>query len=135
MNNEVIQGQKRFATMFSDESSLTTALKKYHDLMLELHNLISDSTLSEKDFITLNTNFKNRDLNLLFRQSATNSNKIEILKFLLNNASILNVNIYEKGKKSQKDAHDVAVEFSNNLAIAELSPHWLSKQINTEFKI
>lgn len=124
MCSEIAEGQDRFRDLFSDELTLTTALTSYRESILKLSNLINNSKLPKNDLQTLNTNLKKRNVNILFRQSAAHAEGIKILKFLIENKDILNINIYEKGQKSGKDALDVAKDHANDLAINELSCHW-----------
>jgi Fic/DOC family len=132
MYSEVNEGQKRFSELFGNKENLTGALNNYQTLITKLKQLINDPGISREDRETLNNTFLSRELNLLFRQSATSPNKINILKFLLENASILNVDIYEKGKTSGKDALEVAKSNCNGLAVEELSIHWLPNQRNSK---
>lgn len=128
MYKEIIEGQQRFTDSFGTKDELTEGLNTYRTLILDLEKLIYTQALPTKELSILNTSFAKRELNLLFRQLTTNTNTIGILKFLLDNADALHVNIFEKGKASGKDALDVAKEHHNEAAIELLSTYWPAEQ-------
>lgn len=132
MYSEIIQGQQRFVAAFGSKEELTSGLKAYSRCISELKNLITNGQYSPADLKTLNATFASRDLNLLFRQMATNSNKLPILEYMLVNQDQLNIDIHEKGKTSGKDAFDIAKEKNNEPAIDLLSEDWPDQQANIQ---
>ncbi|CCB86349.1 unknown protein [Parachlamydia acanthamoebae UV-7] len=123
MVSEICIGQNRFANIFGDEKALTENLKKYKQTVLDLQELINTQTLKSQSINTLQSAFDERNFNLLLRLSATISGNTTLLKFLLENAKVLNIDITASGKKSGT-ALDIAVKGSNQEAITLLQIYW-----------
>lgn len=117
MISELEIGQKRFKQMFGDETTLTTGLHAYINSLKNLQKEIKRVNIE-----ALNKSFNERNFSLLLRQSASNSKKeyIDLLKYLLDNAANLGIDIHAKGQTSGT-ALDVATKRKNEEAITLLT--------------
>lgn len=118
----ITDGQTRFRHLFHDEPRLTASLTAWRETVMALNELINAQPLIKKELDVLKISFKNRDFNLLLRQSAANPRIIDLLRFLLRQKDALNIDVFAKGK-SGKDVFDVANERNNQDAILALEPY------------
>lgn len=122
MVNEVVEGQKRFKTMFGDVEKLTKNLKDYR---ITVEKLL-DKYSTYKDLMN---SIKERNFNLLLRQVAALKDSTELLKFLLENLEILNIDINSKSKKSGT-AMKIAIKNKNKEAIELLKKYQKEESSN-----
>jgi hypothetical protein len=119
MFQEVVEGQERFAFMFGSKAQFNKDLNIYKQEVERLA-LIVNKKFSKLSLVT--EPFKERNFNLLLRQSAANKITQEILEFLLQNLSSLNIDINSKGKTSGT-VMDVAINNKNEEAISLLKKY------------
>ncbi len=120
MFEEIISGQERFETMFGNDTQLAIGLENYESTIVNLQNLIKEKFNELNEYSSLLKSTKERNFNLLFRQSAADVKTIELFEFLLNNAKAINIDIFSKGKTSG-DALGIANRFKNTEAASILS--------------
>lgn len=119
MFQEIIEGQERFASMFGSKEQFTNDLNIYKNKLENLTLLINEKFSNLNVFMK---SVKERNFNLLLRQSASNKSTKELLEFLLQNVSCLNIDINSKGEKSGT-AIDVAIKNENKEAISLLKQY------------
>lgn len=119
MVQEVTEGQERFASLFGSKHQLTENLNEYRIKVKRLIKLTNEKFLK---FNAIMKSVKERNFNLLLRQSTVGNNTKELLEFLLQNLSSLNIDIHSKGEKSGT-AMDVAVKNGNAEAIELLKKY------------
>ncbi|MDP1879920.1 MAG: Fic family protein [Parachlamydiaceae bacterium] len=115
MESELLEGQERFSTFFGSLSDLNDRLKNYSDCIIELKNLTNNHKTVQKLF-------DERNFNLLLRQSASNSITLDLLEFLLANATTLPIDIFSRGEKFG-NALDIAKKYENLQGIALLEKY------------
>lgn len=113
MFREVVEGQERFSAMFGSKEQFTDNLSSYKN---RVENLTCLAKEKFSKFGLIMKSVKERNFNLLLRQSAANKNTKELLEFLLQNLSFLNIDIHSKGEKSGT-ALDVAIRNENEEAV------------------
>jgi hypothetical protein len=106
---EVTEGQKRFSRMFGTKEEFNKDLELYVTTE-KLSELISTKFPEIKP---INTSFKERDFNLLLRQSAEKETTLELYKFLVENRVILNIDLSYAGSIFVK-ALDIAGKYGDN---------------------
>lgn len=121
MVRELMAGQKRFAMMFGSQHQFTKNLNEYKITVQNLVEL-TNAKFSQSDAIAIMKFVKARNFNLLLRQSAARKNAKELLAFLLQNLSSLNIDINSKGEKSGT-ALEVAIKSGNKEAISLLKKY------------
>lgn len=119
MVQEIIEGQERFASMFGSKEQLSKHLSEYHVTVVSLVELTKEKF---SKFNAIMTSVKERNFNLLLRQSAAKKEAQELLEFLLKHMQTLNIDIHSKGEKSGT-AMDVAIKNENEVAINLLSEY------------
>jgi ankyrin repeat protein len=112
MVREVIEGQKRFRAMFGTKEEFNHNLEAYKKAVENLSALILTKFTKIKSIVTA---LNERNFNLLLRQSAISEDRIELLKFLLENHSFLNIDPSSAGQTSGT-ALDIAKKHGNEEA-------------------
>lgn len=84
--------------------------------LLTINQFIAASELDERDKDSVNQTVKNKDFNLLLRKAAAKANLIGLLKFLLENKCVFNLDLAAKGATSGT-ALEIAKKNQNKLAI------------------
>lgn len=113
MAREFFEGQDRFKAMFGSQEQLTNQLARYS---ITVENLIDLAKEKYSKFNAIMNSIRERNFNLSLRQSSADKNALGLLEFLLQNLSILNIDIHSKGEKSGT-AMDVALKNRNIKAI------------------
>ena len=121
MIQEIVAGQERFAKMFGNVAQLTVGLNTYSNAVLEIQQIFVNK-FSEDAHNSLKIACDDRNFDLLLRQTAQKEKYFVLLEFLLNNKSILNINISAKGEK-WGTALDIAKKCKNQKAIELLAKH------------
>jgi Fic/DOC family len=119
MVQEVTEGQERFTSLFGSKEQFTRDLNEYK-IKVEILTGFAKEKFSKFDVIMKSV--KERNFNLLLRQAVSSKNTKELLEFLLQNLSPLNIDINSKGEKSGT-AMDIAVKNKNEEAIKLLSQY------------
>lgn len=117
MLKEVQEGQERFTSYFGSNTRLTNGLRDYKEKIEELEVLTTRFSNNDE----LKAIVKSRKLDILLRKSASSSDalSLQLLKFLIDNAATLNLDIRAKGRTSG-NALDVAAKHGNQQAVVLL---------------
>lgn len=118
---EIIEGQNRFAELFGTHATLLEQLSQYQDSIVEVEKMVKDLAANKKFPCDLDTPLKERNLNLLFRKTATHPEVFSLFKCLLDKCDVLNVDIFEKGPKSGH-AFNIAKQYNNQKVMDVLQP-------------
>ena len=129
MVKEVTEGQERFEKMFGTKDEFNQNLKVYKETVENLTTLISTKFSKIKSVMTA---LSERNFNLLLRQSVPIEETIDLLKFLLQNRSSLNIDLNSAGQTSGT-ATTIAKKVGNEEAIKLLVVETLSDLISTKF--
>lgn len=122
---EITEGQVRFSAMFRSEEELSAQLANYENC-IELLKIVIKIDYSQ--FPTLTKSFENRQLNLLFRQSAHDKRALPLLELLITNSEILGIDCSATGLTSG-NALDVARKSGNLSAIPLLEALGLTETL------
>ena len=102
--------------------NLIENLKIYDQVVSDLKELINSQALKPNNLHMLEVAYQARNFNLLLRLSATITESVTLLKFLLKSRTILNIDSYAAGKSSGT-ALDIAIKNHNHKAIALLQTY------------
>lgn len=109
MVREITKGQERFASMFGDVKRFSKSFLEYKNAVVGVYKLFQDNQINNKP---LEEAVKLSDFNLLLRRTAVDSKHLSLMKLLLQNMAILNIDINSKGANSGS-VGDVANKFKN----------------------
>lgn len=123
MVREIFAGQERFRTMFGDPMPFSLTLKAYGDKMLDLARDLAERFPEAN---ALHEAYEERDFAALLRLTASSKSTLPLLSFLIQEAAVLNIDIFSKDPESG-NALDIAYRFDNSQAVKLLKAAGLSE--------
>lgn len=117
ITKKILEGQDRFKILFGTAKTISKGLTEYAEAVIKTKKIIADNYPTNS---YLNRSFTSRNFNLLLRQCAIDKKYFPLLKFLVNNSTILSIDLSSRGKKSGS-AIDIAKSNNNSDAIQLLN--------------
>ncbi len=119
---KIIEGQERFSANFVSHVHLSEKFVEYSASIRALQQHLDEMSATGVNTKKLNTSFCERDFNLMLRQAAVAPWTLKVLRFLLEHANLLHINIHSQGKTSGT-AMDVAKRYKNTDGVSPGLPH------------